>query len=81
MHDFALSAEHIVFMDLPVVFRLDIACNGQHDMPYRWSNEYGARLGVLRRDEPYGPIRWFDIDPCSFFTSSTPLIRPQMITN
>jgi carotenoid cleavage dioxygenase-like enzyme len=25
MHDFALSAEHVVFMDLPVVFRLDIA--------------------------------------------------------
>jgi carotenoid cleavage dioxygenase len=67
MHDFALSAEHIVFMDLPVVFRLDIARNSPRDLPYRWSDDYGARLGVLRRDEPYGPIRWFDIDPCYVF--------------
>lgn len=67
MHDFALSAEHIVFMDLPVVFRLDIARNSPRDLPYRWSDDYGARLGVLRRDDPYGPIRWFDIDPCYVF--------------
>jgi len=56
-----------VFMDLPVVFRLDIARNSPRDLPYRWSDDYGARLGVLRRDEPYGPIRWFDIDPCYVF--------------
>lgn len=67
MHDFALSAEHIVLMDLPVVFRLDIARNSPRDMPYRWSDDYGARLGVLRRDDPYGSIRWFDIDPCYVF--------------
>ena len=24
-------------------------------------------LGVLRRDDPYGPVRWFDIDPCFVF--------------
>jgi carotenoid cleavage dioxygenase-like enzyme len=67
MHDFAMSAEHIVFMDLPLVFRLDIARNSPRDLPYRWSNDYGARLGVLRRDDPYGPIRWFDISPCYVF--------------
>jgi carotenoid cleavage dioxygenase-like enzyme len=66
MHDFALSAEHVVFMDLPVVFRLDIARNSPRDMPYRWSDDYGARLGVLRRDDPYGPIRWFEISPLRF---------------
>ncbi len=67
MHDFAMSAEHIVFMDLPLVFRLDIARNSSRDLPYRWSDDYGARLGVLRRDDPYGPIRWFEIDPCYVF--------------
>ena len=36
-------------------------------MPYRWDDDYGARLGVLRRDDPYGPIRWFEIDPCYVF--------------
>jgi carotenoid cleavage dioxygenase len=67
MHDFALTAEHVVFMDLPVVFNLDIALKGEGDMPYRWNDDYGARLGVLRRDDPFGEVRWFAIDPCYVF--------------
>jgi carotenoid cleavage dioxygenase-like enzyme len=67
MHDFALTAEHVVFMDLPVVFNLDVALKGDGDMPYRWDDNYGARLGVMRRDDPFGPVRWFDIDPCYVF--------------
>jgi carotenoid cleavage dioxygenase-like enzyme len=47
MHDFNLTAGHVVFMDLPVVFDLDLAKSGS--MPYRWDDEYGARLGVLLR--------------------------------
>ena len=67
MHDFAMTAEHVIFMDLPVVFDIDIAAKGEGEMPYRWSDEYGARLGVLRRDDPFGEMRWFDIDPCYVF--------------
>jgi carotenoid cleavage dioxygenase-like enzyme len=67
MHDFALTAEHVIFMDLPVVFNLDVAIKGEGDMPYRWSDEYGARFGVMRRDDPFGPVRWFEIDPCYVF--------------
>jgi carotenoid cleavage dioxygenase-like enzyme len=67
MHDFALTAAHVVFMDLPMVFNLDVAMKGDGDMPFRWSDDYGARLGVLRRDDPFGEVRWFDIDPCYVF--------------
>ena len=67
MHDFALTAEHVVFMDLPIVFSLDIAMKGESDMPYRWDDNYGARFGVMRRDNPFGEVRWFDIDPCYLF--------------
>jgi carotenoid cleavage dioxygenase len=72
MHDFALTAEHIVFLDLPLVFDLGVALAPQNeremrDLPYRWDDNYGARLGVLRRDDPYGPVRWLDIDPCYVF--------------
>jgi carotenoid cleavage dioxygenase len=67
MHDFALTAEHVIFMDLPIVFNLDIAIKGEGDMPFRWSDDYGARFGVMRRDDPFGPVRWFDIDPCYVF--------------
>jgi len=66
MHDFALTAEHVVFMDLPLVFNLSVAFaqKDERDLPYRWDDYYGARLGVLRRDDPYGAVRWFGIDPC-----------------
>jgi len=67
MHDFALTAGHVIFMDLPIVFDLDIAMTGKRDMPYRWDDNYGARLGVLRRDDPFGEVVWFDIDPCYVF--------------
>ncbi len=62
MHDFAMTAEHVIFMDLPIVFNIDGG-----GMPFRWDDDYGARLGVLRRDDPFGEVRWFDIDPCYIF--------------
>jgi carotenoid cleavage dioxygenase-like enzyme len=67
MHDFALTAEHVVFMDLPIVFNMGVALKGDGDMPYRWDDNYGARLGVMRRDDPFGPVCWFEIDPCYVF--------------
>jgi carotenoid cleavage dioxygenase-like enzyme len=69
MHDFALTTDYVVFMDLPVLFNLGVAHtqDDRRDLPYRWDDQYGARLGVLRRDDPYGPVRWFDIDPCFVF--------------
>lgn len=67
MHDFAMTAEHVIFMDLPIVFDMELAASGTGDMPYRWSDSYGARFGVLRRDQPDAEIRWFDIDPCYVF--------------
>lgn len=67
MHDFAMTSGHVVFMDLPIVFDMGIALEGKGDMPYRWDDDYGARLGVLRRDDPFGEVRWFDIDPCYVF--------------
>jgi carotenoid cleavage dioxygenase-like enzyme len=69
MHDFALTADHVVFLDLPLLFNLNLALTQQYerDLPYRWDDQYPARLGVLRRDDPYGPLRWFDIDPCFVF--------------
>nr|WP_239652093.1 carotenoid oxygenase family protein [Mycobacterium sp. UM_NZ2] len=69
MHDFALTAQHVVFLDLPLVFNPQVALTRriERDPPYRWDDDYGARLGVLRRDDPYGPVRWFDINPCYVF--------------
>ncbi|MET8830183.1 carotenoid oxygenase family protein [Streptomyces sp. NPDC004610] len=69
MHDFHLTQNHVIFMDLPVVFSRERAVDPKGGMPFVWSDTYGARLGVLRRDDPHGAIRWFDIDPCYVFHS------------
>lgn len=70
MHDFSITENYIVFMDLPVVFDLDKAMTG--DMPYKWDDDYGARVGVLPRstaDSAFGSddVTWFDVDPCYVF--------------
>ncbi|TXS45095.1 9-cis-epoxycarotenoid dioxygenase [Streptomyces sp. uw30] len=67
MHDFHLTRNHVVFMDLPAVFSVERAVDPDGGMPFVWSDTYGARLGVLRRDDPYGAVRWFDIDTCYVF--------------
>lgn len=51
-------------MDLPVVFDPQRAMQGT--MPFRWSDDYGARLGVMNR-AGNETVRWFDIEPCYVF--------------
>ncbi|GAA0845269.1 carotenoid oxygenase family protein [Streptosporangium amethystogenes subsp. fukuiense] len=62
MHDFAITENHVVWLDLPVVFDLEMT---DHGIPYRWDDAYGARLGVMGRAD--GKTRWFDVDPCYVF--------------
>lgn len=66
MHDFNLTESRVVFMDLPVVFDVEIAMSGS-PLPYRWDDDYGARLGVLPRRGTSAEATWYDIDPCYVF--------------
>ncbi|MGW5364729.1 carotenoid oxygenase family protein [Actinopolymorpha pittospori] len=63
MHDFAITAHHVVWLDLPLAFDHTLVARG---MPYRWNDDYGARLGVMDRDGR-SAVRWFEIDPCYVF--------------
>ena len=70
MHDFSITENHVIFMDLPVVFDLDLAMQG--GMPYKWDDDYPSRVGVMPRstaDATYGSddVTWFDVDPCYVF--------------
>jgi carotenoid cleavage dioxygenase len=65
IHDFNLTENHVVFMDLPIVFDLELAMQGT--MPYRWDDDYGARLGVMPRGGGNADVEWYDIDPCYVF--------------
>jgi carotenoid cleavage dioxygenase len=65
VHDFALSRNYAIFLDLPVTFSLDMAMSG--GMPFAWDESYGARIGLLHRScHGEAPV-WFDIDPCYVF--------------
>jgi carotenoid cleavage dioxygenase-like enzyme len=65
MHDFAITERHVIFMDLPVVFDAERAMQGT--MPYAWSDDYGARLGIMPRGGDSAQVRWFEIEPCYVF--------------
>lgn len=75
IHDFAITKDHVIFMDLPVVFDLDLAMQGS--MPYHWDDNYGARVGIMDRAstgsagsiEKAGSsdVQWFEVDPCYVF--------------
>jgi carotenoid cleavage dioxygenase-like enzyme len=65
MHDFALTERYAIFMDLPVVFDMLLGMRGK--FPYRWSDSYGARLGIIDRNDPSVAVRWLEIEPCYVF--------------
>jgi carotenoid cleavage dioxygenase len=65
MHDFAITTKHAIFMDLPVVFSLEDALAGA--MPFSWSDDYPARIGVMPRTGGNADVRWFPVEPCYVF--------------
>ena len=65
MHDMALTQRYVLFLDLPIVFSLKRGMRGE--FPFRWDDRYAARIGVMRRDDPSAPVRWFEIEPCYVF--------------
>jgi carotenoid cleavage dioxygenase-like enzyme len=64
MHDFAITENHTIFMDLSVVFTPELVAKG---MPYCWDESYGARLGVMPRAGGNADVTWIEIDPCFVF--------------
>jgi carotenoid cleavage dioxygenase len=65
IHDFGMTRSRVVFMDLPIVF--DMASAMQGGMPYKWSDDYPARLGVMPRNGSAKDLQWFDIPACYIF--------------
>lgn len=65
MHDFNITRNHVVWMDLPVCFDLERAVQGLS--PFFFDPDNGARLGVMPRAGTDDDVRWYDIDPCYVF--------------
>jgi carotenoid cleavage dioxygenase len=62
MHDFAVTRDHVLFFDLPVVFDLAVA-----PFPFRWDDDHQARVGVMPRAGGDAYVTWIDVDPCYVF--------------
>ena len=65
MHDFALTQDYVVLLDLPVTFSLNAVSAGK-ELPYVWNPDHQARVGLLRRDGS-AEVRWIEIEPCWVF--------------
>lgn len=62
VHDFNVTRNHVIFMDLPLIWNMEnMMVTG---LPIQWSDDYGARLGVMPRDGKNSDVVWYDIDPC-----------------
>ena len=65
VHDFHVTARHVLFPILPLTGSLQRAMTG---LPaYAWEPEKGAYIGVMARDASVDSIRWFETDPSYVF--------------
>ncbi|VAI11950.1 unnamed protein product [Triticum turgidum subsp. durum] len=67
MHDFAITENYSIFMDLPMFFRpKEMAKNGE--FIYKFDPTKNARFGILQRyEKDEKTIRWFELPNCFIF--------------
>lgn len=65
MHDFAVTENYSIFMDLPVTFDLRRQMRGESLLAYE--PERGSHFGVMPRHGRAKEIRWFDSPGCFVF--------------
>ncbi len=65
IHDFNVTRNFVIFMDLPAVWNFEgMATTG---LPILWDESYGARLGVMPRNGGNADVVWYEIAPCYVF--------------
>lgn len=62
VHDFIVTAKHVVLPVLPLTGDRGRAARGEP--AYAWEPSRGAFLGVMPRDRGAEAIRWLTLDPC-----------------
>ena len=65
MHDFAITANYTVFMDLPFIFSLKSMMTTGVPLTFRESRP--ARFGIMPRFGTSKDVVWFEDDPCFVF--------------
>ncbi len=65
VHDFAVTAGHVLFPILPLAGDLARVMRG--GPPLAWRPELGAHIGLIRRGAGVASLRWFRAPPCYVF--------------
>lgn len=65
MHDFAITENYTIFMDLPLTFRLSRMQRGEPGLLFE--SELPSRFGILPRHGNNSNIRWFESPACYVF--------------
>jgi carotenoid cleavage dioxygenase-like enzyme len=66
MHDFAMTENHVIFMELPVKFSMFKAVT-LDPFPFGWDDDAVCRMGVLPKTGSANDMQWFDVPTCFIF--------------
>jgi carotenoid cleavage dioxygenase-like enzyme len=66
MHDFAITENYVIFLELPVVFSWWAMLKGEA-LPFVWNEDAPSRIGVMPRTGSSKDLKWFEIDPAFVF--------------
>jgi carotenoid cleavage dioxygenase-like enzyme len=66
MHDFAMTENYVIFMELPVLFSMFKAVS-MDPFPFGWDDDAVCRMGVLPKTGTASDMKWFDIPACFIF--------------
>lgn len=66
VHDCMFTKNYFILLDLPVVFDMTVLEEGG-GFPYRWTPDYGARVGLLPREGTAADVTWHEVDLCWVF--------------
>ena len=65
MHDFAITENHTIILNLPLTFRLSRLAQGKP--AFQFESKTPSYWGILPRNGNKEDIRWFESDPCFVF--------------
>ncbi|MFZ4410276.1 MAG: carotenoid oxygenase family protein [Paracraurococcus sp.] len=65
VHDFAVTAHHVLFPVMPLTGSLPRAMRG--GPVFAWEPDLGGHIGLLRRAEGVASLRWFRAEACFAF--------------
>ncbi|MEH6636927.1 MAG: carotenoid oxygenase family protein [Halioglobus sp.] len=66
MHDFAMTENYVIFMEMPVTFSMFKAVT-MDPFPFGWDDEAVCRMGVLPKSGSAADMQWFDVPTCFIF--------------